>query len=39
MSNRKIAPVSDNNDKFLTYTELTRKYNIASVDRGNDISR
>ena len=29
MSNRKIAPVSDNNDKFLTYTELTRKYNIA----------
>ena len=29
MSKRKIAPVSDNKDKFLTYTELTRKYNIA----------
>lgn len=29
MSKHKITPVSDNKDKFLTYTELTRKYNIA----------
>ena len=29
MHEREIAPVSNNKDKFLTYTELTRKYNIA----------
>ena len=29
MHERKIAPVSDNKEKFFTYTELTGKYNIA----------